>query len=160
MSLELMLHGARPARFSPAGPVKRLAGLLAAATMFALLGCGGAPATKVGAPVTVREPVAIDALAAAPATFAGQTVRLEGTVKSVCQGSGCWVEVEDKKGATFLAKSLDHSILLPTDCEGKRVVVQGVVTEMKPEDAEHQESGDGSCPSPTYVVVTQGAVVK
>jgi hypothetical protein len=107
--------------------------------------------------------VSIAALAAAPETYTGQTVRLEGTVKAVCQGMGCWVEVEDAKGATFIARSLDHSILLPADCTGKHVVVQGVVTAMEP--GEHDEPADTetsphACPKPEYVVATQGAVVR
>ena len=69
-----------------------------------------------GAPVTVKKPVVIARLAKNPERFKGRTIRLEGTVKDVCQGKGCWVEVADEKGASFMAKSLDESVLLPKDC--------------------------------------------
>ncbi len=92
-----------------------------------------APVAK-GAPITVTEAVDIAALAKDPASFAGKTVRLEGTVKEVCQGRGCWVEVVDAKGASFMAKSLDESILLPKNCAGRGIIVQGVVTTLGGEE--------------------------
>jgi hypothetical protein len=92
-------------------------------------------------------------------------VRLEGTVKSVCQGKGCWAEVVAPDGSTFLAKSLDDTILLPTDCAGRRIVVQGTVTSLGPagdaeahaEEHAHGEVAEGHvCPRPAYVVATEG----
>jgi hypothetical protein len=136
-----------------------LVGLVSA--LFA--GCGGGartPSLHVGAPVTVEQPVSIAALAASPETFVGQTVRLEGTVKEVCQGLGCWVEVQDAKGTTFMAKSLDDSVLLPKDCAGRKVVVQGVVTALATEHEEPAEPAGHVCPRPEYVVATQGAMLK
>lgn len=126
----------------------------------AVLGCGARQAVHVGAPLTVREPVSITALAEDPAGFVGQTVRLEGQVKAVCQGMGCWVEVEAADGTSFLARSLDDSVLLPKDCAGRRVVVQGVVTAL-PAEAGHEPAAEGhACPRPDYVVATQGAELR
>jgi Domain of unknown function (DUF4920) len=121
---------------------------------------GGDPA-RFGAPVTVRKPVPVAKLAAAPAKFAGRTIRIEGTVAEVCQGKGCWVRVKDDKGRLFLAKSLDESVLLPKDCAGQSIVVQGVVTALKPaahaaQEAEEAGGAPHECPTPEYVVATQG----
>jgi hypothetical protein len=129
-----------------------------------LLGCG-TKATRVGAPVTVKDPVSIASLSSHPENYVGQTVRLEGTVKSVCQGTGCWVEVQDAQGTSFVARSLDHEILLPMDCTGKKVVVQGVVTAMSAGEAcsehtDHAPAADHVCPRPDYVVATTGAMVR
>ena len=118
-----------------------------------------APSTgplAVGARITVKKPVNIARLAANPAGFSGKTVRLEGTVKDVCQGMGCWVEVE-AGGQSFLAKSLDESVLLPKDCKGRKIVVQGVVKKLPAELAEEPAPADHACPKPKYVVATQGA---
>ena len=116
---------------------------------------------KAGAPITVKKPVKIAQLAKKPERFVGKTIRLEGTVKAVCQGAGCWVEVQDARGATFLAKSLDESVLLPKDCAGKKVVVQGVVTRLDAKTHDHEHGGEGhSCPQPTFLVSTQGAAVE
>jgi hypothetical protein len=117
------------------------------------------PALKVGQEVTVGQPTAIAELAADPARFLGRLVRLEGVVAGVCQGSGCWVEVEGADGGRFMAKSLDESILLPTDCSGQKIVVQGMVVALTPEP-EHAQAAEAEghvCPQPRYVVSTQGA---
>jgi hypothetical protein len=118
-------------------------------------------AVRVGAPITVKKATEVDKLAKDPKRYVGRQVRIEGTVKKVCQGAGCWVEVASAKGVTFLAKSLDESVLLPTDCAGRRIVVQGVVTEMPAKGEAHVHAeppgADHECPVPTYLVSTQGA---
>jgi len=110
-----------------------------------------------GAPVTLTEPASIDALASDPASFSGRTLLLEGVVKEVCQGRGCWVEVMAPGGASFMARSLDHSILLPKDCKGRRILVQGVLVEMPETKEAHDDHGEKGheCPAPEYVVSTQ-----
>lgn len=142
--------------------MKRIAATLAAAVLAVSL-ASAAPAgtepARFGAPVTVKKTVAVARLAAAPAKYEGKTVRIEGTVAEVCQGRGCWVRVKDAKGLLFLAKSLDETVLLPKDCAGQYVVVQGVVTALKPAAHEHEEEAGveaHSCPTPEYVVATQG----
>ena len=125
----------------------------------------GTPAhapVRVGAAITTKKPTAIAALAKDPRKYVGQTVRIDGTVKKVCQGAGCWVEVASSQGVTFLAKSLDESVLLPMDCAGRSIRVQGVVTMLPAKEAEaHQHAepvGEGhECPAPTYLLSTQGA---
>lgn len=130
---------------------------------------GGTAAVSVGAPVTVRDAVSIADLSARTESYVGQVVRLEGTVSGVCQGSGCWAEVRAEDGAVFLARSMDHSVLLPTDCLGRRIVVQGVVTELEAveeseEAADHHHHGDEGedhvCPRPTFIVSTTGAQLR
>ncbi|MBI5836974.1 MAG: DUF4920 domain-containing protein [Candidatus Eisenbacteria bacterium] len=112
----------------------------------------------VGAKITVKAPVSISRLAANPAKFSGKTVRLEGTVKAVCQGRGCWVEVESG-GKSFMARSLDETVLLPKDCAGRKIVVQGVVKQLPQEAMEEPAPKDHVCPKPKYVVATQGAIL-
>ena len=124
----------------------------------------GAGELQVGAPITVSKATPVAKIAAEPAAFAGQQVRIEGTVKAVCQGRGCWVEVADKNGKSFMARSLDDSVLLPKDCVGRKVVVQGVVTALPAQAAAEAEAAEGAeghaCPKPDYVVATQGAALK
>ena len=128
--------------------------------LLATLGCGGRSAVRVGAPVTVQEAISIPQLAENPVQFAGQTVRLEGKVKAVCQGMGCWVEVQEPGGKSFLARSLDESVLLPKDCAGRKVVVQGVVTALPSAVKEEPTPADHACPRPDYVVATQGVELR
>ena len=140
------------------------------ATLLLCLGSiafAGAPASgtddvRVGAAITTKKATDIDKLAKDPKKYVGRTLRIDGTVKQVCQGAGCWVEVASAKGGTFLAKSLDESVLLPKDCAGRKIMVQGVVTMLPAKDAEAHEHADHAadgheCPAPTYVISTQGA---
>ena len=121
----------------------------------------GASALHVGEPITVSDVTPVAKIAAEPVAFAGQQVRIEGTVKAVCQGRGCWVEVTDKNGKSFLARSLDDSVLLPKDCAGRKIVVQGVVTALPQKAVEEAEAAEGHvCPKPDYVVATQGIELK
>ena len=129
--------------------------LIAGAALAGEAKTGSTEVQKFGSPVTTRKAVDIAKLAKDPARFAGRKVRLEGTVKEVCQGRGCWVEVE-AGGASFLARSLDESVLLPKDCKGRRVVVQGVVKAL-PRTIKEEPSEEGhACPKPEWVVATQG----
>lgn len=117
----------------------------------------GTPTGRYGAAVHARAPVELAALSTAPEKFAGRTVILEGVVKDVCQGAGCWVEVQAADGSSFMAKSLDESVLLPNDCKGQRIRVEGVVTALTAKNAhEHTEAPDHACPKPNYVVATKG----
>jgi len=103
-------------------------------------------------------------MVAHPDQYVGQVVRIEGTVSSVCKGSGCWVELRSTEGATIMAKSADHSILVPTDCEGRRIVVQGTMTAIPQDPADsHGDHGHAEgaeepheCPAPAYLVSTSG----
>jgi hypothetical protein len=109
-----------------------------------------------GTAITEKKPVKFAKLVQSPSKFRGKTVRLEGVVKNVCQGAGCWIEVQSAKGETFLAKSLDESVLVPMDCQGQSVVVQGIVTTMPAKPHEHSEEDGHSCPAPTWVVSMLG----
>ena len=129
---------------------------------FAGAPASGTDAVRVGAAITTKKATDIDKLAKDPKKYVGRTLRIDGTVKQVCQGAGCWVEVASAKGGTFLAKSLDESVLLPKDCAGRKIMVQGVVTMLPAKDAEAHEHADHAadgheCPAPTYVISTQGA---
>jgi hypothetical protein len=145
-----------------------VAGVIVSCVLFAGA-CGGpkdkgASALQVGAPITVSEVTPVAKIAAEPVLFAGQQVRIEGTVKAVCQGRGCWVEVTDKEGKSFLARSLDESVLLPKDCAGRKIVVQGVVTALPKQAAEEAKAAEATeghaCPKPDYVVATQGVELR
>jgi hypothetical protein len=139
--------------------MKRITASLAAALLGLSLvspALAGSEPSRFGARVTARKSVSVARLAAAPARFEGKTVRIEGTVAEVCQGRGCWVRVKDDKGQLFLARSLDESVLLPKDCAGQYVVVQGVVTALKARPHEHEEGEGHECPTPDYVLATQG----
>ncbi len=115
----------------------------------------GAASTYGGA-VHARTPVDINLLVTTPEKLKGKTVLLDGVVKDVCQGAGCWVEVQDANGASFIARSLDESILLPKDCKGQHIRLEGVVMAL-PQKVKDEKPEEGhACPKPNYVVSTKG----
>jgi len=137
--------------------------LLTCALMLPLIAAAGSEsgsaAQKFGAPVTVKKAISVAKVQKDPARLEGKTLKLEGVVKAVCQGQGCWVEIEGPGGASFIARSLDESVLLPKDCKGSRIVVQGVMTAKPAKDhdhAAHAGVAEHSCPAPEYMLSTQG----
>lgn len=137
--------------------VAALAVLTATAVAHSSESAKGSEVQTYGAPVTVKKALKIDKLEKNPAKYNGQTIKLEGVVAKVCQGQGCWIEIASPKGATFIARSLDESVLVPKDCKGQKVTIQGVVTTMPAKAHDHSQAEDGhSCPAPTFVLSTQG----
>ena len=97
-------------------------------------------------------------LAKESVSYRNRQVVIEGVVKSVCQGRGCWVEVSDGD-KTVLAKSLDHSVTFPRDCTGQIVRVLGTVR-INPADRcgeDHAAKSDHRCPKPSMLVEISGA---
>jgi hypothetical protein len=119
---------------------------------------------KFGAALTLTEPTQLASLVETPESFVDKQVLIEGTVTGVCKGMGCWVEVKATDGASIIARSLDHSVSVPKDCEGRHVKVQGLFQAMGPPPAEMEEvEGEGQhegeegvepheCPAPTYIL--------
>ena len=74
----------------------------------------------------------------------GTKVRLEGTVDGVCTMKGCWLDL--KQGDKVIHVSMgNEKFFVPTDCKGKKVVLEGTVKVEKPDPkvVEHLE-GEGS----------------
>ena len=104
--------------------------------------------TKYGEGVTLTTATPIGDILAAPETFLGKTVRVDGTVSAVCEEMGCWIELSDpriNKGLRF--KVEDGVIVFPISAKGRQASAQGAV----------ERIGDGA--SATYRVKATGAVV-
>jgi hypothetical protein len=55
-------------------------------------------------------------------------VKVAGTVESVCQSKGCWVNIvstENPASETMFVKFKDYGFFLPKDCAGQEVVMEG-----------------------------------
>ncbi len=139
---------------------------LAALIVVALASCGTTESSKAGweggAKFERGTTVAIADLNKSGESMAGKQVQIEGTVKSMCKGKGCWVEVSDGT-QTVIAKSPKDAVLFPKDSVGKKVVVQGIVR-VNPAEACGEGSSEGSshgegheCPKPELLVEIQGA---
>lgn len=117
-----------------------------------VLGLGGlalaSEGTKYGEGVTLSTATPIADILAAPETYLGKTVRVDGTVSAVCEEMGCWIELSDpalKKGLRF--KVEDGVIVFPVSAKGRQASAQGAVEKL----------GEGE--RATYRVKATGAVV-
>ncbi|MET1260091.1 DUF4920 domain-containing protein [Flagellimonas sp. DF-77] len=74
------------------------------------------------------------------------STQLTGTVTSVCQAKGCWMEVALPNGETVMVKFKDYGFFVPTDSAGKEVLVNGMafVEEMDVEEQRHYASDAGA----------------
>ncbi|MBI5367404.1 MAG: DUF4920 domain-containing protein [Planctomycetes bacterium] len=120
---------------------------------------GGAPAWHAGLALGELPATPVAVLNAKEKDYMGKSVKVAGVVTRVCQGSGCWVEVKDGDGLV-IAKSLDHVVLFPKDCAGKKVVLMGVLRESpKQEECKHDHQGVAAheCPRPPTLIEVQGA---
>jgi hypothetical protein len=103
---------------------------------------GGCPETKKAAaipsveraarskPLALKQPVAIAALLARPASFVGKTVQVTGKITAVCQEMGCWMYLADDQGRKIRIKVNDGEIVFPNDGAGRIAAAEGVFTKM------------------------------
>ncbi|HSM52158.1 MAG TPA: DUF4920 domain-containing protein [Thermoanaerobaculia bacterium] len=87
--------------------------------------CAG---TVYGEGVRLAETTPAAAILDRPEEFAGQTVRIEGTVVEVCQKMGCWVAISaGEEGRELRVKVEDGVIVFPASARGKRAMAEGAV---------------------------------
>jgi hypothetical protein len=119
------------------------------------------PAWQAGVVLDGARGVTVAELVANPTSHKDEAVRVEGTVKAVCQHRGCWVEIADA-GQSIIVKSLDHGVAFPKDGVGRRMVVEGV---FRIDAADSCGGGEGAsaehsgheCPKPTLLVEVRRA---
>src|SRR5262245_36871609 len=66
--------------------------------------------------------------------YTGKTVRLQGTIDSVCQTKGCWMQLGTQTPTVFV-KFKDYAFFVPKDAGGRVAIVEGTMT-MKQETVE------------------------
>ena len=96
-----------------------------------------------GAGVTLTESTPLVRLLDTPAEFEGKTIRVDGTVKAVCQHMGCWMAFAPenaKDDRTILIKVDDGVIVFPVSAKGHRAAAQGVFQRVGAADAEGREA--------------------
>ncbi len=53
-------------------------------------------------------------------------VKVKGTVQSVCQAKGCWININDEQAnAETFVKFKDYGFFMPKDCSGREVIMEG-----------------------------------
>jgi hypothetical protein len=109
--------------------------LFVAAFATLLAACGGDPpadtTAQTGQPQTFGEAIAPDGaitmtdLMGQLATADSVQVKVRGTVESVCQTKGCWVNLRDPQAGDLFVKFKDYAFFLPKDIAGREVVMEG-----------------------------------
>lgn len=56
-----------------------------------------------------------------------QTLALEGQIKSVCKKKGCWMKMANPNGDDLFV-SFDYVFLVPKNADGRRAVIEGVLS--------------------------------
>jgi hypothetical protein len=121
--------------------------------------------TTYGAGVTLAAATPIADVIAAPARFAGQTVRVEGVVTAVCAHMGCWMTLapatpEGVTPTTLRLKVDDGVIVFPVSAKGRAAAAQGVIERVGADDHEAAARPAGAEPAAeTYQLKVTGAIV-
>src|SRR5450759_2239494 len=87
-------------------------------TSILALGLLSAAETKLGKPLTVKEPMPLATLLAHADDYVGKTVQVKGKIAEVCQEMGCWLEVSNDAGQKLRVKVNDGEIVFPKDGAG------------------------------------------
>ena len=95
---------------------------LLAAVAFATHGCGSTE--MYGEPLSGRDMTSISDILASPATFEGQTVKVQGVIALECS-TGCWFNL-DEDGAVIHIDIKPAGLAIP-QYVGKTVTTEGVV---------------------------------
>ncbi|MEZ4982505.1 MAG: DUF4920 domain-containing protein [Saprospiraceae bacterium] len=76
---------------------------------------------------TIEEDGAEDLAAFLPkmATVDSIDAKLVGTVESVCQTKGCWMNLQTENGEEIFVQFKDYGFFMPKDIAGRKVVVDG-----------------------------------
>ena len=98
-------------------------------------------AQDFGAPFAIEEVTQAKAVFDNPEGFVGKTVRVEGSVRDVCQKMGCWMVIsEGEKSMRITTK--DHKFFVAKDGAGSKCHIEGevIARELDPERTAHFES--------------------
>jgi hypothetical protein len=80
--------------------------------------------TRLGDPLTLREPSPVKQVLADADKLVGETVQVRGKVTEVCQMMGCWMALVDS-GFSIRIKVNDGDIVFPKESVGKLATAEG-----------------------------------
>ncbi|HUF46226.1 MAG TPA: DUF4920 domain-containing protein [Vicinamibacterales bacterium] len=127
-----------------------------------------AQAGKLGTGVTDRPATAIADLYAAPATFVGKTIRVEGVVTAVCEAMGCWMALAAAdEGDKVVRFKVDHDkgIVFPIAARGRTATAEGIFERIADDEgreaaSEHGGHGTAADFGKSFHVKATGAVIR
>jgi hypothetical protein len=120
-----------------------------------LFACGGEPpadtTAQTGQPQTFGDAITADGAVTMPEMVAKMQgvdslqVKVKGTIESVCQVKGCWVNLQDPQAGEMFVKFKDYAFFLPKDIAGREVVMEGYAFRdtTSVEDLKHYAEDEG-----------------
>jgi hypothetical protein len=101
-------------------------------------------------------------IAASPDRFAGQVVKTEGQIVSVCQRMGCWMEMQAEGVSPVRVPMAGHSFFLPRDVAGRHAVVEGqlALRELPEGERQHLEEEGATATGNAMEIVATGVIVR
>lgn len=78
-----------------------------------------------GKKITADKAIPASELSAKMGDKKAVNTKVEGTVESVCQMSGCWMKLKTADGQSMRVTFRDYGFFVPKDITGKTVVVEG-----------------------------------
>ena len=81
--------------------------------------------SKLGKPLTLKEPLTVEQLLAKPGEYVGKTVQVKGRILEVCQMAGCWMELAGEDGSSVRIKVNDGEIEFPKDGADRTAIAEG-----------------------------------
>jgi hypothetical protein len=96
----------------------------------------------LGAPIQAGQTVSLGDVAKNPAAFKGKTLTTTGTVTSVCQQMGCWMEIKDEASQAHI-KMAGHDFFVPKTAAGRKAKVQATLVPNDDENAECNKEAEG-----------------
>jgi Domain of unknown function (DUF4920) len=93
----------------------------------------------LGAPIPAGTPmVALSDVAKNPSAYDGKSITTTGTVTSVCQSMGCWMEIKDDSGQAHI-KMAGHGFFVPKTASGHKAKVMATLA------SEPDSCGEDDC---------------
>ncbi len=94
---------------------------------------------QYGAEATAEGALPVEAVLAEEELYVGETVKLEGTVREVCQHRGCWLTLDtgtEREVRIDVLRDEDgeYKFTVPNDISGQRVVVSGMLKFGEPDE--------------------------
>ncbi len=95
--------------------------------VFLTIGCQ-ATTEPYGEDISLKETTSIADILAAPESYVGKTVQIEGRILDVCPMKGCWIEIESEDGQKMLKVKVDDGdIVFKQESKGKHAIAEGEV---------------------------------
>ena len=92
-------------------------------------------ALRLGAPIEASaQKIALSDVAKNPSAFIGKKFATTGTVTSVCQHMGCWMEITDDSGEAHI-KMAGHAFFVPKTASGRKARVLATLVKDQAEGA-------------------------